>query len=69
MKEVGEKLVNRCNFHADWKDLFHTRNMEKRPHVGPELAQYEPSSESSKFRERMADTMVLCQSNERVSVH
>ena len=41
--------------------------MEARPHVGPLLAQYEPSS-SDTYREMMVDTMLLCRKNERLGV-
>ena len=39
-----------------------------RQHVGPLLAQYEPSC-TVKYRERMTDTMLLCRGNERLGVH
>ena len=56
-KQIGLKLSNRCSFVPDWNDSFGNRCMDIRPHVGPLLAQYEPSS-SETYRERMVDTML-----------
>ena len=66
-KDIGEKLVTRCTYEASWKDCFHTRNMDKRPHVGTALAQVAQSS-TAVFRERSVDTILQCQNNVRLSI-
>ena len=50
-KQIGQKLSSRCSFVPDWVESFGSRCMESRPHAGPLLAQYEPSS-SQAYRER-----------------
>ena len=66
-KQIGQKLSNRCSFVPDWIESFGDRCMESRPHVGPLLAQYEPSSNQT-YRERHVDTMLLCTKTERLGV-
>ena len=67
-KEIGEKLVNRCNLTPRWWGPMSDRNLDRRPQVGPALAQCESSLQMSQCRERMPDTMRQCQSTERLSV-
>ena len=58
-KQIGQKLARRCLFVPDWIETFGDRCMDTRPHAGPLLAQFEPSS-SQGYRERYVDTMLLC---------